>query len=88
MGRKPNNKNHKLKVLSAWLEEENHSKFAKAIRISGTHLSLILSGKRKATMFVANRIIQETNLEVSLEDIRPDLHKEVMEITNRIKEKS
>jgi len=86
MGRKPKNKSHKLKVLSTWLRDKSHTEFAKAINISTGHLSMILTGKRKASLSVANRIIQEANEEVILEDLRPDIVKDVMKYPGKRQE--
>jgi len=77
MGRKPKNKSHKLKSLSLYLRDKSHTDFAKSVEISTGHLSMILTGKRKASLPVANRLIQETNEEVTLEDLRPDIIREV-----------
>lgn len=79
LGRKPNIKEYKLKVLGEYLEEENHTLFANSIGISQPMLSLILKGERKASLQLCNRIIQETCLEVRLEDLRPDIYSEIME---------
>ena len=78
MGRKPDNNNHQLTALSEYLKDKNHGEFAKAIQISATHLSNILSGTRKASLPIVNRIIQETNFAIILRDLRPDIYEEVM----------
>jgi len=78
MGRKPKNKSHKLKAFSLYLKDKSHTEFVKAIEISTGHLSMILIGKRKASLKLANRIIQHTDEEVTLEDLRPDIVKDVM----------
>ncbi|MCK5616703.1 hypothetical protein KAR91_83350 [Candidatus Pacearchaeota archaeon] len=78
LGRKPNNEEHKVKALSEYLLNRCHEKFAGSIQISKTHLSLILSGKRKAPLPLANRIILETKFEVTLKDLNPELYGEIM----------
>jgi len=85
-GRKPNREGYKLKELGEYLEEENHTKFARSIGISQPLLSLILKGKRQASLHLCNRILQETCLEVRLEDLRPDLYEEIMKYGEIIKE--
>lgn len=82
MGRKPDNNNHKLTALSDYLKDKNHGDFAKAIKTSPAHLSNILSGARKASLPIVNRIIQETDLEIKLKDLRPDIYEEVMKYGN------
>jgi len=77
-GRKSNPKNHKIKNLSYYLNDKCHSLFAKKINISPAHLSMILNGTRKASMFVSNKIILETEFEVTLKDLRLDLYNEIM----------
>ncbi len=86
MGRKPKTKSHKLKVLSRYLKDKSHTEFVKAIDISTGHLSMILTGKRKASLPVANRIIQETGMEVTLEDLRPDIYNGVMKYAEKRQE--
>ena len=78
MGRKPKNESHKSKALSLYLKDKSHTKFAKDVEISTGHLSMILTGKREASLQLVNRIRQHTNEEVSLEDLRPDLYKEIL----------
>lgn len=85
MGRKPNNKRHKLKALSSYLKDKNHSEFAKSIKISPAHLSYILIGKRKPSLQVANRIVMESEFEVTLDQLRPDLYEEIMRYAEKLK---
>ena len=86
MGRKPKTKSYKLKALGLYLKDKSHTEFVKAIEISNGHLSLILTGKRKASLKLANRIIQHTNEEVTLEDIRPDIYNGVMKYAEKRQE--
>lgn len=80
MGRKPKNRSHKMKELSLFLRDKSHTEFAKAVNISTGHLSMILTGKRPPSLPLVNRIRQETNEEVTLEDLRPDLYKEILKV--------
>jgi DNA-binding transcriptional regulator YdaS (Cro superfamily) len=86
MGRKPKTKSYKLKALGMYLEDKSHTDFVKAIEISNGHLSLILTGKRKASLKLANRIIQHTDEEVTLNDLRPDIVKDVMKYAEKRQE--
>ena len=72
-------------TLKKYLQNRNHSQFAKDTCISKAHLSMILSGARKPSIIVANRIIMETKAAVTLEDLLPDLYKEVMKCAERSK---
>ena len=78
MGRKPKTDNHKLKVLSAYLNDKSHTQFAKSVEISCTHLSSILSGRSKPSLVLSVRISQKTKGEVTFEDLRKDIFDEVM----------
>jgi transcriptional regulator with XRE-family HTH domain len=86
VGRKPNNKTHKIKALSEYLFDRGHTKFAEAVKISKGHLSLILSGNKQASLQLVNRIACETEMEVTLKDLRPDLYKQILEYGNMEKE--
>ena len=86
LGRKPNNKEHEVKALSEYLLDRCHEKFAESVQISKTHLSLILSGKRRASLQLVNRIIFETRFKVTLKDLNPELHKEIMKYGEMQKE--
>lgn len=86
MGRKPKTKSHKIKALSEYLEDTSHSEFAKSVQISQSHLSLILTGIKKASLPLCNRIIQATRLEVKFKDLRPDLYEDILQIGRSIKE--
>lgn len=77
--RKTQRKNHKLKDFSGYLSDKCHSEFASTINISRSHLSMILSGKRKASLLVANKIVLETEFEVTLKELRPDIYNAVMQ---------
>jgi transcriptional regulator with XRE-family HTH domain len=77
-GAKVKRHNHTLKVLSDYLEEENLSEFAGKIEISPAYLTMVLNGQRKPSLAICNRIIQETCLEVRLQDLRPDLYSEIL----------
>ena len=78
-GRKPNNKTHKVKALSEYLFGKCHGEFAKSIQTSKAHLSLILSGKKQASLKLVNRIAFETEFEVTMKDLRPDIYNKIME---------
>lgn len=78
MGRNPNNKTHKLRPLSRYLNKKSHYKFAKAIGISKTHLSLILSGLRKPSIKVVAKMNVVTDGKLNLKNMRPDIYREVM----------
>jgi DNA-binding transcriptional regulator YdaS (Cro superfamily) len=67
-----------MQALSIYLKDQSYTEFVKAINISTGHLSMILTGKRKASLKLANRIIQHTDEEVTLEDLRPDIVKDVL----------
>lgn len=86
MGRKPKTGSHKLKALSQYLKDKSHTEFVKAVDISTGHLSMILTGKRKASLKLANRIIQHTDEEVTLKDLRPDIVKDVMKYAEKRQE--
>ena len=78
LGRKPKNRTHKIKALSAYLFGRDHGEFARIIQISNGQLSSILSGKRKASLVLVNRIALETEMQVTLEDLRPDLYESIL----------
>jgi DNA-binding transcriptional regulator YdaS (Cro superfamily) len=76
--RKTKRANHKLKGLSAYLSDKCHSEFATTIGIQKSYLSMILSGTRKAPLRIASRITLETEFEVTLKELRPDIYDAVM----------
>lgn len=78
MGRTPNNKTHKLKALSRYLNKKSHYEFAASVSISKTHLSLILSGHRKPSIKVVSRMSMATDGILNLKNMRPDIYAEVM----------
>lgn len=78
MGRKPKYENHKLKKLSNYLNGKSHAAFAKIVKTSPTHLSLILSGKKNPSLSLSVRICNATDGKVTFKSLRPDVYKEVM----------
>lgn len=87
MGRKPDNSNHQLKALSAYLEyySGNHQDFAKMINISKSHLTNILMGRKKASLLICNKIMMQTRGDIVLKDMRADLYEEIMEYADNNK---
>ena len=85
MGRKPDNSNHQLKAMSAYLEyyKGSHQDFAKSIDISKSHLTNILMGRKKASLLVCNKIMMQTRGDIVLKDLRPDLHAEILAFVER-----
>lgn len=78
MGRNPKTENHTLKALSKYLEGKSHSDFAFKVKISNTHLSLCLSGKKKPSLSLCVRISQATKGKVNFKHLLPDVYREVM----------
>ena len=74
----PKLKLHKMLKLREYLKENGAAKFARALNISHGHLSMIVNGKRRPSLPLANRMIIESESELSLKDLLPDTYYDVM----------
>ena len=65
-------------TLKQYLKDRKQNRFAEKVGISSSHLTLILKGKRKPSLKLVNRILQGTDCEVTVKELRPDIYKDVM----------
>lgn len=70
-------------TLKQYLKDRKQNRFAEKVGISSSHLTLILQKKRKPSMKLVNRIVQETDCEVTIKELRTDIYSDVMRYSTK-----